>query len=139
MKILKNKKGSALLQVLVIGALIATFSVVILRFSFTRTINTVKTTRYVAAKNYAEGCMAWFTADAMLRELVGRPPDISWSGAPSRGRFTDCSYKIGDSDTERPQPIVFEEVYSEPNFTSTEVLFPILKVTIDVENPDSLR
>ncbi|MDR1124141.1 MAG: hypothetical protein LBL61_06110 [Elusimicrobiota bacterium] len=70
----KEKRGSALMQVLVLGGVIAGIVVLLLRFSAARMVNVVKTTRKMQAKAYAEGCMAQFTAAAMMRELHGLPP-----------------------------------------------------------------
>ncbi|MBQ4493827.1 MAG: hypothetical protein II972_04440 [Elusimicrobiaceae bacterium] len=52
-----NFKGSALVQVLVLGALIATIVVVLLKFSITRTSNMVQTKSLVGSKMAVQGCM----------------------------------------------------------------------------------
>jgi hypothetical protein len=74
MRFITNKKGSALLQVLIMGSIIASISVLLLRFAVTRTTNMVKTTRKIPARMYAEACMSQITLDAVGNEFIGRPP-----------------------------------------------------------------
>ena len=71
---LRNKKGSALLQVLVLGSVIAAVVLLVLRLAMTRTTNVVKTKRKVSAKAYAESCLSQYNAIAMVREENGLPP-----------------------------------------------------------------
>lgn len=71
---LRNRKGSALMQVLVLGSVIAAIVMLVLRLAITRTTNVVKTKRKVSAKAYAESCLAQYNAIAMVREENGLPP-----------------------------------------------------------------
>lgn len=72
--IFNNKKGSALMQVLVLGSVIAAIVLLVLRLAMTRTTNVVKTKRKVSAKAYAESCLAQYNAISMVREEKGLPP-----------------------------------------------------------------
>lgn len=76
---LNNKKGSALMQVLVLGSVIAAVVLLVLRLAMTRTTNVVKTKRKVSAKAYAESCLAQYNAIAMVREEKGLPPISTFS------------------------------------------------------------
>jgi hypothetical protein len=69
-----GKRGSALMQVLVLGGVIASIVILLLRFSVNRTVNVARTARTIEARAYAEGCMAHFTTLAALREMHGLPP-----------------------------------------------------------------
>lgn len=77
---MRKRRGSAMMQVLVLGSIIASIVILLLRFAVTRTVNITKTRRMIAAKAYAEGCMAQFTSVAFRRELHGRPPYDNTSG-----------------------------------------------------------
>ena len=75
---LRNKKSSALMQVLVLGSVIAAVVLLVLRLAMTRTTNVVKTKRKVSAKAYAESCLSQYNAIAMVREENGLPPITSF-------------------------------------------------------------
>lgn len=47
-----NKKGSALMQVMVLGSIIAAIIVMLMRFSVGRTANMLKTKREIQAKPF---------------------------------------------------------------------------------------
>ena len=105
--ILRGRRGSALIQVLVLGGVIAGIIVLLLRFSVARTLNVSKTTHKLAAKAYAEGCMAEFTAAAMLRELhglplIGDPNSQVVMGTP---HIASCQYPIAGGDMGPPAHI----------------------------------
>ena len=55
---LKNKKGAALMQVLLITAILAGMATLLLRNSLTRTISSRKTRRNVSAEMLIQSCMA---------------------------------------------------------------------------------
>lgn len=70
---MRNRKGSALMQVLVLGSVIATIVLLVLRFAMSRTTNVVKTKRRVVSKAVAEACYAQINAIITARELAGKP------------------------------------------------------------------
>ena len=72
----KNKKGAALMQVLLMTMILAGMATMLLRASLSRTISARKTRRTVSATVLIEACMAevnaiWSakTADAYMRDL----------------------------------------------------------------------
>ena len=72
-----NKRGAALLQVLIITAILAGMSAMILRLSLSRTINSRKARHTIAAQTVIESCMAevntlWAakTPEAYARDLA---------------------------------------------------------------------
>jgi hypothetical protein len=138
---IKGKKGSALLQVLVLGSIIASVVILLLRFSITRTTNVVKTTRKLAAKAYAEGCLAKFTAETMLRELHGLPPLLSTGGPDDCPKFYTCSYKLGNNSGATEKNICFRPIaggkYKDGGVEYT-VPGTFDMATIDVTNSDQL-
>ena len=69
-----SKKGSALMQVMVIGLIIATFSVMILRYAITRSANLTRTTRILSSQISAESCLDQYMAFMATAELSGEPP-----------------------------------------------------------------
>ncbi len=73
MKIL-NRKGSALLQVLVLSAVISTIVVVLLKFAITRTSNTIQTKYMVGTKLAMESCMSALNEEELRRLNEGRAP-----------------------------------------------------------------
>ena len=72
-----NKKGSALMQVMVLGSVIAAIIIMLMRFAVGRTGNMLKTKRVVQAKAYAEGCIAQYNTMAMERALEGYPVPVN--------------------------------------------------------------
>ncbi|MDR0734814.1 MAG: hypothetical protein LBG16_03895 [Elusimicrobiota bacterium] len=143
----KNKKGSALMQVLVLGGVIAGIVVLLLRFSTARTVNVVKTLRKMPAKAYAEGCMAQFTAAAMLRELHGRPPSDGSGGnllpSGTQEQSYKCSYKVG-SQTVPTETDIKARLFPSARATAsdgTPVVVPpaLLELTLTIINPDKLE
>ena len=75
-----NKKGSALMQVMVLGSVIAAIIVMLMRFAVGRTGNMLKTKRVIQAKAYAEGCIAQYNTMAMERALEGFPVPVNSDG-----------------------------------------------------------
>lgn len=71
-----NKKGSALMQVMVLGSVIAAIIIMLMRFAVGRTGNMLKTKRVIQAKAYAEGCIAQYNTMAMERALEGLPVPV---------------------------------------------------------------
>ena len=68
-----SKKGSALMQVMVIGLIIATFSVMILRYAITRSANLTRTTRILSSQISADSCLDQYMALIATSELSGEP------------------------------------------------------------------
>jgi hypothetical protein len=125
---------------------VAGIVVLLLRFSTARTVNVVKTMRKMPAKAYAEGCMAQFTAAAMLRELHGRPPGNGIDGSPdvdllpgSSGTYS-CKYTAAPATLMEVKAVPSGEVtitttdsdgtdtYDTYNVPST-----LLKITLNVD------
>lgn len=99
-----NKKGSALMQVMVLGSIIAAIIVMLMRFSLGRTSNMLKTKRVVASKAYAEGCIAQYNAIAVERAMAGVPPVIDGNNQERftciiDGKSTDIYIKWGSTAT----------------------------------------
>lgn len=69
-----GRKGSALMQVMVMGSIIAAIIIMLMRFAVGRTSNMLKTKRIISSKAYAEGCIAQYNAIAVQRALDGVPP-----------------------------------------------------------------
>lgn len=113
-----NRKGSALMQVLVLGSVIASIVLLVLRLSITRTTNVVKTKRKVSAKAYAEACLAQYNAVSMTREEKGLPPI-------QKGGFS-CT--IGDKTITIPEEAIEVRVNN-----------PVMKISVDVTDTDKLK
>ena len=94
-----NKKGSALMQVMVLGSIIAAIIVMLMRFSLGRTSNMLKTKRVIASKAYAEGCIAQYNARAVERAMAGEPPIIDGSNQEKFTCNTDIYIKWGSTTT----------------------------------------
>ncbi len=67
-----NLKGSALIQVLVLSAIIATIVVVLLKFSITRTSNMVQTKHIVGSKLAVQGCISILNEEELKRVQAGK-------------------------------------------------------------------
>jgi hypothetical protein len=74
---IKNNKGSALLQVLVLGALISTIVVVLLRFSSTRTANMVQTKNLVGSNIAVQSCYNLLSEEDARRIEIGKVPYLT--------------------------------------------------------------
>ncbi len=72
-----NKRGSAMLQVLVMGAVIAAIITIVLRFSTIRTIGYNRTRREVVTRAVAEACIAQYNTHATHAEIRGVKPNPS--------------------------------------------------------------
>jgi hypothetical protein len=140
----KNKKGSALMQVLVLGGVVAGIVVLLLRFSTARMVNVVKTMRKMPAKAYAEGCVAQFTAAAMLRELHGRPPGDGIAGSPnvdllpgSPSLTYKCKYIVGPATNEGVESTMYFEVVAGGEVTigtdTYNIPSTLLKMTLNID------
>lgn len=68
-----TKKGSALMQVLVLGSIIASLSVLLLRYTVTRSANVLKTKKVLQTEPIAESCANTYMAFLAARELTGLP------------------------------------------------------------------
>jgi|GEM_PF-2949736 hypothetical protein len=69
-----NRKGSALLQVLVLSAVVSTIVVILLKFAITRTSNTIQTKHIVGAKIAMQSCMSALNEEELRRVTEGRAP-----------------------------------------------------------------
>ena len=69
-----SKKGSALMQVLVIGLIVAAFAVLMLRYAVTRSANLSRTDRILSADILADSCLDQYMAFQATAELGGEPP-----------------------------------------------------------------
>ena len=72
-----SKKGSALMQVLVIGLIVAAFSVLMLRYAVTRSANMSITERNLEMEVVADSCLEQYMGFIAYAELRGTPPDLS--------------------------------------------------------------
>ena len=71
-----SKKGSALMQVLVIGLIVAAFAVLMLRYAVTRSANLSRTSRILESQIIADSCLDQYMAFQATSELSGKPPCI---------------------------------------------------------------
>ncbi|MBO7605916.1 MAG: hypothetical protein J6S61_05595 [Elusimicrobiaceae bacterium] len=92
-----SKKGSALMQVLVIGLIIAAFAVLILRYAITRSANLSRTDRILQSQIIADSCLEQYMSYLSAAELYGMPY------SSSTATFKCYYYQEGESD---PQEIV---------------------------------
>jgi hypothetical protein len=100
-----NKKGSSLMQVMVMGALIAAIVAVVLRFSTISAVNVNKTKRDFVFKSYADSCMAKINAEAVRREFAGEAPlsGKQYKFCPEINGFSadvDFGFRVDDSGTD---------------------------------------
>ncbi|MBQ3934009.1 MAG: hypothetical protein II726_02325 [Elusimicrobiaceae bacterium] len=68
-----SKKGSALMQVLVIGLIIAAFAVLMLRYAVTRSSNLARTDRILKSQITADSCLDQYMSYRATAELYGQP------------------------------------------------------------------
>ncbi len=68
-----SKKGSALMQVIVVGLIVAAFSVLMLRYAVTRSSNLSRTERILEADIVADSCLDQYMAFQAIMELYGKP------------------------------------------------------------------
>ena len=68
-----TKKGSALMQVMVVGLIVAAFSVLMLRYAVTRSANLSRTERILESQIVADSCLDQYMALWAESELHGRP------------------------------------------------------------------
>lgn len=85
-----SKKGSALMQVLVIGLIVAAFAVLMLRYAITRSANLSRTSRILESQIVADSCLDQYMAFQATAELSGRPPC---------GYTMDCLYYVSFGNT----------------------------------------
>ncbi len=69
-----SKKGSALMQVLVVGLIIATFAILMLRYAVTRSSNISRTERILETEIIADSCLEQYMAYLSYAELYGTAP-----------------------------------------------------------------
>lgn len=67
-----TKKGSALMQVMVVGLIVAAFSVLMLRYAVTRSSNLSRTERILESQIIADSCLDQYMAYLAEAELSGR-------------------------------------------------------------------
>ena len=82
-----SKKGSALMQVLVIGLIVAAFAVLMLRYAVTRSANLTRTSRILAAQIIADSCLDQYMAYMATSELLGQPHATTESQLSMNCRF----------------------------------------------------
>ena len=105
MNILKNKKGAALMQVLLITAILAGIATMLLRASLSRTASARKTRRQVSAQVLIQSCMSqvndlWTAKNptAFYRDMrdgtmyCSNPTSASTCPAANRIRTLDCDF-----------------------------------------------
>ena len=68
------KRGSALMQVMVIGLIIAAFAVLILRYAVTRSSNLSRTDRILRTQITADSCLDQYMSFIAISELNGIAP-----------------------------------------------------------------
>ena len=68
-----TKKGSALMQVMVVGLIVAAFSVLMLRYAITRSANLSRTERILESQIVADSCLDQYMALWAESELYGQP------------------------------------------------------------------
>ena len=73
-----TKKGSALMQVMVVGLIIATFAILMLRYAVTRSSNLSRTERILETQVIADSCLEQFMSVLAYTELYGVPPN-NWN------------------------------------------------------------
>lgn len=66
-----NKKGTALMQVLLITVIIATIATFIMRLSMSRSTTAARSARVLAAKALIEGCQAEIYSKLLAADLGG--------------------------------------------------------------------
>ncbi|MBR4508965.1 MAG: hypothetical protein IKP23_05830 [Elusimicrobiaceae bacterium] len=119
-----NFKGSALVQVLVLGALIATIVVVLLKFSITRTSNMVQTRNIVTSKLAVQGCFARLNEEEIRRATEGLPPYFeeestfpcasdNYTITVTRGNYENNNHR--DHSTGVVRPLTFTITLFNPN------------------------
>lgn len=69
-----SKKGSALMQVMVIGLIVAAFAVLMLRYAVTRSANLSRTSRILESQIIADSCLDQYMSFQAAAELSGKPP-----------------------------------------------------------------
>lgn len=89
-----SKRGSALMQVMVIGLIIAAFAVMMLRYAVTRSANLSRTERILSSQIVADSCLDQYMAFQATAELSGEPPCGSLD--------MECLYITGNSNTVVP-------------------------------------
>ena len=83
-----ENKGSALMQVLVVGLIVAAFSVLILRYAVTRSANLSRTQRILESQVIADSCLDQYMSFLAYSELSGVAP-ASYD--------MDCLYYMNDN------------------------------------------
>ena len=68
-----TKKGSALMQVMVVGLIVAAFSVLMLRYAVTRSANLSRTERILESQIVADSCLDQYMSLWAESELYGQP------------------------------------------------------------------
>ena len=68
-----SKKGSALMQVLVVGLIVATFAILMLRYAVTRSSNISRTERILETEVIADSCLDQYMTYLTYAELRGTP------------------------------------------------------------------
>ncbi|MCL2888116.1 MAG: hypothetical protein FWF35_02235 [Elusimicrobia bacterium] len=115
---MSNKKGSALMQVLLITIVVATIATAILRIAISRTTTAANTVRTISAKNILEGCNAQIQSQLVRGQL----------STNSDGSFTSqCVIQAGPTSTDTITVTVKGTPVNDPttNMTYTRLDFNI--------------
>lgn len=89
-----TNKGSALMQVMVVGLIVAAFSVLMLRYAVTRSANLARTERVLESQILADSCLDQYMtsyANAALSGTVILPTDSTFACKyfPSEDKISD--------------------------------------------------
>ncbi|MDR0292408.1 MAG: hypothetical protein LBI01_06625 [Elusimicrobium sp.] len=103
---MKNNKGSALMQVLLITIVVATIATAILRIAISRTTTAAATVRTISAKNILEGCNAQVQSMLVRKQVAGEDISNALSSfkceiqaGPAVGDIIQVTAKYGANDT----------------------------------------
>lgn len=96
-KIIKNNNGAVMLQVLLIGIIVAAIATVILNLSLSRTSAMVRIKHKVSAKHYLEACMAEKQSSWLDEEMDPESGDCTFT---DDGRDITVTVTVSDVSEE---------------------------------------
>jgi len=112
MKIIKSKKGAVLLQVLLIGIVIAGLAAVLLNLSLSRTSSMIRIKHKVSAKKYLEACMAEKQAEWIALDI--EPASILYTCSfVDDGRTVTVNVKVASILTKDYKRVEYKIARSE--------------------------
>lgn len=136
MNILKNKKGAALMQVLLITAILAGIATMLLRASLSRTASARKTRRQVSAQVLIQSCMSqvndlWSSKNptAFYRDLrdgsmyCSNPTSASICPAANRIKSLTCDFdfsQVGGNYGQKYQVVATMKTNSTTGLSTIE-------------------